>query len=358
MNAYVKHNMRLFLNVLKAMLVATAGVVVYTFVSARHPHQRSSHVPHYMLVSVESVRSGYISKSVFSHDGRLFSAVVDEKSIKQWNTRDWSEKHAFRLPGSPSSIAFSPDGALVAWESPTGRSSTLFAQSLKSGRKLSVVTKVHSKNKSYLLFNDNNDLIVNTEDGTRTRWDTSAAFSIVKTFHSFAPLKQSVLKQSVGPCVSGEQSEPIFSLDYNNDTVRVVDGCTGRTTNSFRCSSEIYSADVARDGSKAVAGGRESGAEVWDIQTGKPLYAVSQPRFLIDDSNQYEILAVAFSHSGNILATGDQHGNVYLWNSNTGERRAFFQAIAATSLTFSADDKTLVIGNGLRGFQVCSLHQK
>ena len=227
--------MRLFTNVIKVLLLAAVGVAVYTFIFARHPPQRSIQIPHYSLVAVQSICSGYISKAVFSQDGRLFSAIVDEKSVKQWDTRDWSEKHAFRLLGSPSSIAFSPDGALVAWQSLAGHSHTLFVQSFQSGRKFSVPTKTSLKNKIHLFFDGNTDLTVNAQEGIRTIWDTSTAFSTTTTVRSFFPPEKFVLKQFDGPCVSGQQSALTYDLNYDNDTVRVIDGCTGRTVNSFHC---------------------------------------------------------------------------------------------------------------------------
>ena len=337
-------------NPIKPRVLAVICAILSVFAFASYKHQPSGNTSQHRLTTINSVRSGYISTGAFSCDGRLFSAVVNGNQVKQWETSRWSERHALPIPIDASSLTFSPNGALVAWEISSARTVTIFIQSFNSGRKFVRATKILSVYKNQLFF-DNNNLIVATENGIRMAWDVSSVFPTNNIPPNLAPAKQSSVSRS-----STQHLLPLFSMNANDDTVRIIDRCTGKTINVFHHSSNVYCASVSMDGTRTAAGGREAGAEVWNTHTGKLLYAVSQPRFLLDDTNEYEILAVAFSHSGNLLATGDQHGRVQLWDGHTGKFRTFFQAEAATSLTFSPDDNILVVGNGLRGFQVCRLH--
>lgn len=303
----------------------------------------------YLAPSVnKTVGLGYISQSTFSQDGKYFSAVFNSTKVKQWSTTDWHETHSLTLTGDSTNAVFSQDGKLVAAESSTHCNIVTLWNIASKHRVYIADVGAEIDEKYKLFFADSNNLVVRTKTGSYLVYYISM---VPQDKSESLNQRQNVYSITLHKCTLPHDAL-IYSPNGDDNKVTIFDERTDQARRVFSISSAVYSAALSLNENHIVIGGRESGAEVWSLHTGKHIYTVNQPRFLMDDSNQYEMLAVTFSSDDNLLATGDQHGSVQLWRASTGEKRAVFQARASTSLTFSPDNKTLVVGNGLGGFQV------
>jgi WD40 repeat protein len=49
----------------------------------------------------------------FSHNGKILASTSDDKTIKLWNTSDWSLRKTFTVPEHTQAVDFSPDDKML-----------------------------------------------------------------------------------------------------------------------------------------------------------------------------------------------------------------------------------------------------
>ena len=91
------------------------------------------------------------------------------------------------------------------------------------------------------------------------------------------------------------------------------------------------------DGVMLASGG--DWVTVWDVATGKPRFKFK--------SQTGTVMSVAFSHSGDILASASLDGTVRLWDVHCGEERGTFIGHngSAYCIAFSSDDRHLAVAS-------------
>mgnify|MGYP001107025927 CR=1 FL=1 len=99
----------------------------------------------------------------------------------------------------------------------------------------------------------------------------------------------------------------------------------------------VNSLALSPDGKRAVTGGYDKTAKVWDIATGKELFALSE-------EHEAEVNCVAFSPDGKQIASGDGSGEIKVWDA-TGVDKAMTlikHGNGVHTVAFSPDGKHIV----------------
>jgi len=212
-----------------------------------------------------------------------------------WDLESMQEIHVLeRGSPFPGSVAFSPDGSVLALG--------LFDQQIKlwnvtSGQPMYTFDRqVENRTKRMDFSPDGALLAVGVIDGTVRLLDVASG-NIAK-----------VLKYS------GETD--IHDLSFSPDgkylatggrvpAVILWDVASGVVVRIFRLTDNAISMDFSPDGTiLATAGGYEHEVRLWDVESGTLLYSLP---------HNDQLSSVAFSPDGKLLAVGCFDSNIYIW---------------------------------------------
>ena len=219
----------------------------------------------------------------------LASSSVDG-SIRLWNSI--TSQHLRTIdsahPGGVQSVAFSPDGRLLA---SGGRDNTVRLWDPETGRLVATLPG-HTDWVLDVAFSADGRLLASaSRDRTIRLWSSSGQY--LRSLRGHTDFVTSVAFASTGELVSGSRDM----------TVRSWNPETGASLRVFRGhTNHVNAVSVSVDGT--IASGATT-VHLWDLQTGQPLGTL--------DENLDGVRAVAFSPDGHWLASGDEGGNVVLY---------------------------------------------
>ncbi|MDR3440798.1 eIF2A-related protein [Telmatospirillum sp.] len=211
----------------------------------------------------------------------------------------------FRPGGSPTAIAWSPDGRLLATSDTINLHIVIWDYE--------TATAVHSVNKHYF-------------GGTSV---------------SFTGDGRYVLTSAVSP--HGADNPTSFSL-IDVATGAVARDVDGPVKNPTHISLNIANELLASASGKYVAVKRDM-----DSKDRLTIYNQENMEILNDNSTQGGIKAMAFSPRNDVLATISYYGTVIIWDASTGNIVNTIQAHSKTglALSFDADGRRLVTSGGI-----------
>jgi WD40 repeat protein/DNA-binding SARP family transcriptional activator len=146
-----------------------------------------------------------------------------------------------------------------------------------------------------------------------------------------------------------------FSLDGRqvavldiNDTIGVWDTQSGKQLDAYRIyHSAIPAIATSPDGRLLIAGGAEQSLYLWDISSPTTARLVTQLQ-----GHRQRVESIAFSRDSVTIASGDQAGQIRVWNAHTGASRVLgSHAGVIDALAFHPDGRQLASAsaNGLVG---------
>lgn len=123
------------------------------------------------------------------------------------------------------------------------------------------------------------------------------------------------------------------------DEVKLIDAKTRKAGKSLEVKGEVHSLAFSADG-KRLAVGRFRGADVFNIETLKPEFALQ--------GHPGNVMCVRYSPDGKTIATGSEDGIVRFWNAETGEAGAKWPPAEypVMGLAFSPDGSLLALALG------------
>ncbi len=246
--------------------------------------------------------TGDISSLAFSPDGQLLaSGAQDENEIRLWNLTTGQELRRLRgHSGWIRSLAFSPDGSLLASGS---TDATIILWDVASGRRLRTL-EGHTDFLGNIAFSpDGSSLASASRDGTARLWDVASG-AARSDFAYTAP--------------------------------------TNPATNApFWLTGIAFSPD----GNRLAVGSVSGSVYMLDARTGK------LERELQGHEGWVVIRGVSFSPDGRLLASASLDGTVHLWNPASGAERGVLQrqGLRLLGLSWSADGRRLATSSDMSG---------
>ncbi|MBC1224600.1 NACHT domain-containing protein [Nostoc sp. UCD121] len=294
---------------------------------------------------------------------------VDLQCIKLHNVNfqnaDFDRSVFAEAFGGVLSVAFSPDGKLLALSDTNG---DIRLYQVSDWKQL-LICKAHTNWVLSVVFSpDSNIFASGSTDHTVKLWDVSTG-QCLKTLcgheHeiwsiAFSPDGQTLASASndqriklwsvlTGKCLRtflGHTSwvlSVIFSPDgqmlmsgSDDHTVKLWDINTGECLKTLQGHLDgIRSITVSPDGQMLASGSEDHTLKLWDLSTG-------ECKKTLDEHTTW-VLSIAFSPDGELLVSTSLNGTLILWSVNTNEYLRILQASTGwlLSVAFSPDSRTL-----------------
>jgi WD40 repeat protein len=251
----------------------------------------------------------------------------------------WQIKRFHDFPGHANSVAFSPDGRILAI---VGRAPGICLWDLSSGTSQQVATDVALSHRAERVgFSpDGQTLAVTTDiDGKVFLWDLATRRESMVFHHPSTVMSIAFSPDGRWLAAGGNRDPSILIWDVHTGSRREsLMGETGGHTVAL-----AFSPDGTLLASVAFPQGH---VRLWDLKSSRVCRTIEGER-------RSFINSVAFSPDGSLLATAGNDGMIGLWTVSTGQRRVNLdsQALWCQSVAFSPDGRTLILGTGTDGIR-------
>ena len=242
--------------------------------------------------------SGSVQSLAFSPDGTLIAAGSDDQTVQLWDVQ--THEQIAELDGHENGVygvAFSPDGDLLASGS---HDNTIRLWSVHSHEQVGELTAPDSV-EGVSFSADGHTLAAAVEDGTVRLW-------AVGTRKEIATLRGH--KGIVWELAFDPTRNDVLASAGNDWTVRLW---STRTRAELPGSplrghtAPVYAVRFSRDGATLATGGEDATVRLWGVR-GRPRQLVSLPN---DDVSAF---SVAFGRADRTLAVGADNGTIRMWD--------------------------------------------
>ena len=301
---------------------------------------KTTHAQDFSHIIIEIANRRGVYSVAFSPDGSTLASDRDNTvQLRDAATGQEIETNglfwvdiAGHLTGDINSIAFSPDGRMIAggihergticiWDATTGKQ-------IKSIRE-DAANPLHWIN-TVAFSSDSKILASGSEDGNLYLQDVERGG------------KRRTLTKN---------TENIFSVAFSSDGKTLASGNSGNTIRLWDINTGekletlwghtnwVFSIAFSPDGQTLASGSRDQTVRLWDMTTRQQLRTLA--------GHTSVVWSVAFSPDGRTLASGSEDSTIRLWDTATGEQRAILTGHTAPikSVAFSPDGVTLASGS-------------
>jgi WD40 repeat protein len=285
-----------------------------------------------ILLHTFSGHGGRVLDVAFSAQGEFLASSGQDRNIRLWDVRSAQEVHTFRMNsvdmadidisigrnllasgeaiwdleslqeihalerGSPfpGSVAFSPDGSVLALG--------LFEQQITlwdvtSGQPVYTFDRQEENRTKRMDFSPDGTLLaVGVIDGTVRLLDVaSGEIVIILKYRGETDIHDLAFSPDGNYLASGGRVPAVILWDVTS----------GEVVRTFRLTDNAISMNFSPDGTiLATTGGYEHEVRLWDVESGNLLHSLP---------HNDHLSSVAFSPDGRLLAAGCYDSNIYLW---------------------------------------------
>jgi len=281
--------------------------------------------------TIKSVLKGHGSQVncvAFSSKGQLASTSHD-KHVRVWDVAGGEKPLDFTLGSEVLSAAFSPDGNTLVTGNKGGAINiwNLTTGKKEASRVINTKVAVHA----LAVSPDGKLLAAGLQDGKLRMWRLDN--------EEESATKYSDLTASI-TCLAFVPKSDLILSGGNDQHWRLTNVTTGKEVRKNKHGGQVVGVAVSPNGQLLASAGKDGTVKLYDVATG-------QGRGILNDPDGLALMDVAFSPNGQNLLVGTVGNVVRLWNlapvqALTPTRPSHFQA--ATCLRFGPDGTTLVSG--------------
>jgi WD40 repeat protein len=276
--------------------------------------------------------SGGVHSLAFAQDGKSLASVCSD--LRVWDLA--TEKVRHRLPGW-GVVAYSPDGKILACGGPNNES-TIRLYAAASGRELRRIRAARSGtlNPCTMAFSPDGKLLATESDRSFALWEVATGKKTgLGTWEYLREQLDSVAFSPDGRTLAWAAAHSELAL------WQLPPGQRHRKLPQVGVRCVAFSPDgkfLASAGGRPLRGGDGPSLHLWDVATGQSVRKFEQAE---------NVRVVAFSPDGKTLASAGDGEDVRLWDVATGRLRHRFGGHrgAVSALAFSPDGLTLASGS-------------
>jgi WD40 repeat protein/serine/threonine protein kinase len=234
-------------------------------------------------------------------NGKWLAAAGPEGTVKLWDISTGQAVHTFTgHQGTVFAVALSHDGKWLASAS-TDQSVRIW--DVMSGRQVHV-TRQH-------VWSGNMGVLAFSPDGKRLAIATGNPYAYVlggvkwEEVLRIGPHGAHTISVAFSP-----DATKLATGSWDDSTVLVKDAATGRLIQTLPASIRTFCVAFEPDGRRLAATSGKN-AKIWDLPSGQLALSLK--------GHTTEVLSVAFSTDGRLVATGSSDQTAKIWNGTTGD---------------------------------------
>lgn len=322
-----------------------------------------------------------ITDAAFTPDGAAIISVGSEPAVKQW---DLTGKLGRQLSGAKAAfgrVAVRGDGAQISAADVDGRlylwnaADAALAATIETGAAVTELGYSPGHQQIVAAGADQQIRVFATEDGAVQQ--TLASDTPLTTVAFTADGRQMLTNASAGDAQHGfaewafaspaEQGAwaghtgAVYALAFSPDgmwaasagadqTVRVWNVETGQVAKQLSGhAAAIYGLAFQADSKQLVSGSADGSARLWNVDSGAEVRQFVVPVAQADETESPKPVApcLAVAAQGNLIATANGDGSVYLWNAASGQLAKTMEALdgAVYRVALNADATKLLAVN-------------
>ena len=332
---------------------------------------------------------GEIRGISFSPDGSQI-AVGSATGVWLYDTHTGAELALFTdYVSEIGLVAFSPDGKTLA----TGEYDTILIWNVATGNLLKSIKRQRARIQALRILEDNKTLLCENYNGSVRLWDVTTGLEIKnfdpKSSDRFGGVLSSAFGYEVttaGLYLNKIQDNGLYAVGYKNSKIRLKNATTGKHLKTFqgpkgRISQLVFSPD----GTILAVNTSNAPIRLWDVNTGKSIKDLTKTKMWgtltfskdgktlacqgqFGDLESIELWDVAtqtlrtklgedigtnihifaVSPDAKTVARANRNGDIWIWDTNTGEELSAFSTghtQRLTALAFSPDNSTIASGH-------------
>ena len=262
---------------------------------------------------------------MYASHGKILACFSRGEGIQLWDPDPVNLRQTISVELQwISCIAYSPDNVTFAYGNTVG---TLVIFDAATGEQSHTITEAHTSRISSVVFSSDGSTLASCDDADKVirLWSINTGdLKATLTGHPEA-VRDVAFSPSGEMLVSGSRDGTLLFWDVK----------TGQPLETVVAHAEgIEKVAFSPSGKIVASSSRDDTLRFWDVKTGKHLKTIAPGK---------NIISIAFSPDGQTLASS-HHGEINLWNSETGELRQTLMGHIGYiyTLVFSPDGKTLV----------------